>query len=87
VAESSGQPITSQTSVSELGGDYATASLLLRARFDEAGLLSFLRKLEGAMPVIFVEALEVQLLPVPGEAKSLDVTAHLVGIHANVAPT
>lgn len=85
VASFGGQPISSQSGVTELGGGYARTSLLLRARFDETGLLAFLRQIEGLTPVVLVESLEVQQLPIANDAMTLDVTANLVGIHADVA--
>lgn len=86
VSAGGGQALSSQTGSSDLGGGYTKVALVLRARFDEPGLLAFLRQIEGQAPAILVEALDIQQMPMPGERRSLDVTANLAGVHADVAP-
>lgn len=84
VAASGGQTLSSQTGTADLSGGYTKIALLLRARFDEAGLLAFLRQVESETPVIVVDELDVQQLSMPGDSRQLDVTASLFGVHADV---
>jgi hypothetical protein len=80
-----GLPLSSQLVSVDLGGGYTKISLLLRARLDETGLLTFLRGRESANPIVLVDSLEVHSLPLPGEARPLDFTATLTKFHADVA--
>lgn len=86
IAAGGGQALSSQTGVTELADGYSKVGLMLRARFDEHGLLAFTRQIETLMPAIVFESLDVQRLPVPGDLRSLDVTANLAAVQANASP-
>jgi hypothetical protein len=84
VAQVGGVTNSSQSANVDLGGGYTKLSVLLRARFDEGGLLAFLRRRESSRPAVYFESLEVHQQPLPGETRTLDVTATLsqVSVHA-----
>lgn len=83
VAQSGGAAVSSQSVTSDLGGGFAKVSVLLRARFREAALLTFLRAVELQQPIMLVENLAVRPLPVAGDDRPLDVTATLTEFHAD----
>ena len=85
IAAAGGLALSSQLVSGDLGGGYTKISLLLRARFDESEMLTFLRDRESSSPIILVDSLEVHSLPLPGDARPLDLTATLVRFHADVA--
>jgi hypothetical protein len=81
-----GLALSSQVAIFALEGGHTKISLLLRARFDELGLLNFLRERESAKPVVLVDNLEVRPLPpLPGESRPLDLTATLTKFHSDDA--
>ena len=80
-----GLATSSQTVQSDAGQGFSKLSVLLRARFDEKGLLSFLRDAESAQPVILVDSLDIRLTPLSGSTLPLDVTATMVKFHADIA--
>ncbi|MBI4924138.1 MAG: hypothetical protein HY834_20575 [Devosia nanyangense] len=84
VLQFGGAAMSSQSVSTDLGGGYLKVSVLLRARFDEAGLLAFLRANELSQPPILVESIETYSLPQPGDPRPLDVTATLSEFHVDV---
>ena len=87
IASTGGQLISAQAMVVDLGGGFHKASLLMRARVDEATLLAFLRAREFAVPPVVVELLEI--LPMPGSpgVQSLDVNMILSRVVADASAT
>ena len=85
VAAVGGEATSSQALQSDLGNGLTKLSVLLRGRFDEKGLMNFLRTAESAEPIILVDSLDVRLTPISGSPQPLDVTATLVKFHADVA--
>ena len=83
VVQWGGAALSSQTVTSDLGGGYTKISVLLRARFDEIGMLAFLRDMEQRQPLITVEALTVRPLPVGAGVQPLDVSATLAEFHTD----
>jgi hypothetical protein len=85
IASAGGLALSSQPVSVDLGGGHTKISLLIRARFDEAGMLLFLRDRESSRPITFIENLDVHSLPLPGDTKPLDMTATFTKLHADVA--
>lgn len=83
ITEAGGVPSSSQSTVLDVGKGLTKISVLLRARFDEKGLLSFLRSSESRKPLILVEALEIHPQPIAGDPHPLDVTATLSELHTD----
>jgi hypothetical protein len=82
-AQFGGSVKSSQSTLGELGVGFSKVSDLLRARFDEAGLLAFLRSVEMRKPINLVESMEVHPLPVSDNEKPLDVTATLTEFYGD----
>lgn len=85
VAAVGGIAAVTQTSVAPLSDQHSKLSLLLRARFEEEGLLSFLRQIETSLPPMIVESMVVQPTNVDRSQPSLDVTATIFVITSNAA--
>lgn len=77
-AESGGSILSSIGSAVELPGLGSRIGVQLQSRFDEGGLLRFLRSTEAGKPPIIIEAMTIQPLPV-ADASPLDVTLNFVG--------
>ncbi len=87
ISQFDGSAMSSQSVVTDLGGGYSKVSVLLRARFGEMALLTFLRAVELQQPVILVDNLSIHLLPVNADGRPLDVTATLTEFHADASPS
>jgi hypothetical protein len=87
VAAAGGIAMTSQTGSTPLSEQHSKLSLLLRASFEEEGLLNFLKQVETGMPPLIVESLAVQPTNAGRGQPSLDVTATIFVIVSNAAPT
>lgn len=87
VTAAGGIATTSQTGLTSLSEQHAKLSLLLRARFEEMGLLSFLKQVETGTPPLIIESLAVQPINAGRGQPSLDVTATIFVIVSNAAPT
>lgn len=77
VAEADGLALSSQVIVAEVAEGYAKVSVLLRMRIAERQLLQFTRKVEIETPPIVFDSLEVRLMPMSPDSRTLDVTATL----------
>lgn len=80
ITSAGGVAISTQASQQPLSADYARLAALVRGRFDEAGLLHFVRALEADTPRLLFQSVEVHPLP-PGQQgnQPLEVTATLLG--------
>lgn len=83
VAAVGGVATVTQTSVAPISEQHSKLSLLLRARFEEDGLLSFLKQVETSLPPMIVESMAVQPTNVDRSQPSLDVTATIFVIISN----
>lgn len=77
VAEADGLALSSQVIVTEVAEGYAKVSVLLRMRIAERQLLEFTRKVEIETPPVVFDSLEVRLMPMSPDSRTLDVTATL----------
>lgn len=85
VAAAGGIPTSSQSVITPMDEHHSKLTVVLHARFDERGLLSFLRAVESERPLALIDALDVRQMPVAGAEQSLDVTATIVKFHADLA--
>jgi hypothetical protein len=83
VARVGGIPISSQAAAEALPGGAGKVTILMRARFGELALLTFVRTMEMSTPPMLVEMFE--LAPVPGGASEtpLEFTGTFVGFHSD----
>lgn len=77
VAASDGLALSSQVLITEIAEGYAKVSVLLRMRIAERQLLEFTRKVEIETPPVVFDSLEVRLMPMSPDSRTLDVTATL----------
>lgn len=85
VASVGGIASVTQTSIAPISDQHSKLSLLLRARFEEVGLLSFLKQVETVTPPMIVESMTVQPINADRSQPSLDVTATIFVIISNAA--
>jgi hypothetical protein len=83
IVKAAGASITSQAGIQDLPDGSAKISVLVRARFNEMGVMGFVRALESSEPPIFFDSLEIH--PVRGSDNSsvLEFTGVLIGFHSN----
>ena len=81
-AESGGNILSSIGSAVELPGLGSRISVALQSRFDEVGLLRFLRNVEAGQPPIIIQAMTIQPLPV-ADASPLNVSLTFVGFYVH----
>lgn len=83
VANVHGTSISSQASTQSLAGGTAKISVLLRARFDELGLLGFAHAIESGTPPMIFDSFEVHPVPTGQGASTLEFTGILTGFHVD----
>jgi hypothetical protein len=83
IVQSAGASITSQAAIQDLPDRTAKLSVLVRARFDETGMLTFVRALESAVPPIFFDSLEVHPVRGADGTSALEFTGIIVGFHSD----
>jgi len=83
VAAVHGVSISSQASAQGLPGGTAKIRILLRARFDELGLMKFTRAVESSTPSMIFESFEVHPVSAGQGHGLLEFTGMLAGFHAD----